>query len=404
MKILVFAYACEPGQGSEPAVGWMWSQMLTGLGEVWVITRANNREAIEAAAAPDGVHFVYVDLPAWARFWKRGRRGLNLYYLLWQIAAFRRARKLMKETSFDLAWHLTIANVWMGSVAPLTNLPAVFGPVGGGVSPPWRLANVLGVRGLAHEVARSIVRSLARYLNLLARLTWRRSDLILVQNGETKRWLPAAHRKKTAVLPNPMVEWASREDAGGERWERTALYAGELIPLKGVALAIQTIVHLPQWKLIICGRGRDDARLRRLAEKLGVLDRIEFRGWVPHEELMSLMGCASVLLFPSLHDEGGFVVVEALHMGLPVVCLDRGGPPELGGTPVQASSPGATARALADAVEDAAGTTPPAPPDQRLKKRQLARLLQESGLISPETARSFASEGPGGRVTDERPG
>jgi NAD(P)-dependent dehydrogenase (short-subunit alcohol dehydrogenase family) len=49
LRIVAFAYACEPDSGSEPGVGWMWARMLAHLGETWVITRENNREAIEAA-------------------------------------------------------------------------------------------------------------------------------------------------------------------------------------------------------------------------------------------------------------------------------------------------------------------------------------------------------------------
>jgi glycosyltransferase involved in cell wall biosynthesis len=200
-----------------------------------------------------------------------------------------------------------------------------------------------------------------------------------------------------------MVEGPRRSDAEGERWTRTALYAGELIPLKGVALAIRTLARLPEWKLIICGRGRDEARLRRMVGVLELHDRIEFRGWVPHVELMSLMGRASVLLFPSLHDEGGFVVVEALSRGLPVVCLNRGGPPALGGTSVRASSPDVTVRDLADAMEKVVGTNPSAPPDQQVRKRELAGLLHESGLITSEAARLFAGEEPDAMVTDGTP-
>ena len=49
MKILVSAYACEPGKGSEPGAGWLWARAAARRHEVWVLTRANNREAIEAA-------------------------------------------------------------------------------------------------------------------------------------------------------------------------------------------------------------------------------------------------------------------------------------------------------------------------------------------------------------------
>ena len=83
MRILALAYACEPGRGSEPAAGRMWSRMLARFGDTTVITRTNNRSAIESALAgtPEAAHltFEYVDLPQWARFWKRGQSGVRLY-------------------------------------------------------------------------------------------------------------------------------------------------------------------------------------------------------------------------------------------------------------------------------------------------------------------------------------
>ncbi|HEX7147470.1 MAG TPA: glycosyltransferase family 1 protein, partial [Actinomycetota bacterium] len=173
MRILAFAYACEPGRGSEPGAGWSWARMLAGLGETWVVTRANNREAIEAGLEglpeADRLHFVYVDLPERARRWKKGRRGIHLYYLLWQAAALRAAREAHRRERFDLVWHLTLANVWFGSVAPLVGPPVVYGPVGGGARVPWRLLPTLGPRGMAIEAVRTSVDTVARYANPLAR-------------------------------------------------------------------------------------------------------------------------------------------------------------------------------------------------------------------------------------------
>src|SRR5918999_3838599 len=98
MRIVVFAYACEPNRGSEPGAGWNLARALAGFGDTWVITRSNNAPVIERAIQSiperDRLHFVYVDLPSWARFWKRGRHGIHLYYLLWQFAALRKARRL----------------------------------------------------------------------------------------------------------------------------------------------------------------------------------------------------------------------------------------------------------------------------------------------------------------------
>jgi glycosyltransferase involved in cell wall biosynthesis len=78
---------------------------------------------------------------------------------------------------------------------------------------------------------------------------------------------------------------------------------------------------------------------------------------------------ADVLLFPSLREEAGWIVVEALASGIPVVCLDRGGPPVLAGN-----------AALTAPVED----------DPDAVAASLARLL-EGALPSEEQVRAHAS-------------
>ena len=53
---------------------------------------------------------------------------------------------------------------------------------------------------------------------------------------------------------------------------------------------------------------------------------VEFTGHVARQQLIELLLSYTALVFPSLHDSGGLVVLEALSKGLPVVCLDLGGP------------------------------------------------------------------------------
>jgi glycosyltransferase involved in cell wall biosynthesis len=196
---------------------------------------------------------------------------------------------------------------------------------------PWHLVSVVGVRGTAYEVARAGARRAARYANPLSRLAWRRAALILVLNPETQAWLPRRYQHKTAILPNavldqPIMASVHRNENG------TALFAGRLLPWKGVALAIEAIAKAPGWKLKICGQGADAARLRRLAARNGVASRVSFEGWLARDELVRVMREESdVFLFPSLHDDSPWAVVEALASGLSVICLDRGGPRLLSG-------------------------------------------------------------------------
>jgi glycosyltransferase involved in cell wall biosynthesis len=392
VRIVAFAYACEPQSGSEPGAGWMWARMLARLGETWVVTRENNRDAIEAVlpaiAERDHLHFEYVDLPAWARFWKRGLRGVHPYYVLWQIAALRRARALKKEQRFDLAWHLTFANAWIGSAAALLGTRFVYGPVGGGVKTPWKLTPALGARGCLQELLRVTVRGAARYGNPLARLSWRRADLILAQNPETREWLPRRHRAKVEVFPNAVLGVFDSTRAPRAHG-KTALFAARLSPWKGAGLAVRVIARLPGRRLIVVGSGPDEARLRRLASRQKVTNRIQFLGHVPRARLLELMhGEADVLLFPSMHEDAGWVVAEAAASGLPVVALDRGGPPLMGAVVARPGTVNETVERLAACVTSVTSRERRAVSDFGLDGRisQLEELVLRRGILSATPA------------------
>jgi glycosyltransferase involved in cell wall biosynthesis len=389
MRILAFAYACAPQEGSEPGVGWTWSRMLANFGETWVITRANNRDAIEAALEDlpnaGNLHFAYVDLPRWARFWKRGLKGLRLYYLLWQLQALRRARRLHRDIRFELVWHMTIANAWLGSAAPLVGPPFVYGPVGGGVNIPPLLLGALGLRGLLYEAARSAARGGCRYLNPLARVAWRRATLILVQNEETRCWFPKKYQAKAEIFPNAVLEKAIGTSRPRTRpHEMTAVFAGRLLPWKGVSLAVRSLSVLPGWKLLICGSGPDEDRIRRIIVRRALQARAHLLGRVSRDRLHELMETeADVFLFPSMHDDGPWAVAEAVSLGLPVVCLAVGGPPVLGARGVRVSTPRRTVEALAREVLRvvAEEREPQTVFDFQSRLDRLAEVLSKNGIL-----------------------
>lgn len=392
-SVIVFAYACEPGSGSEPGAGWLWVRLLARMARVRVITRANNRAAIEAAlpSLPEAgsLTFSFVDPPRWLTFWKRGQRGVRLFYLLWQRWATRVARRMLAQEPADYAWHLTLANVWLGSGAARLGLPLVLGPVGGGISPPLALIPSLGLRGIAYEGLRWLARLLSRFVNPLARLSWRRASLILVQNEDTLRWLPSRHRPRAVVFPNVLLESGSAISSPRHESNARALFAGRLLPLKGAHLAIEAIASLPEWSLLVCGEGPEAKRLFRLATRHGAQERIRFTGQIPRERLHHLMrNEADVFVFPSLHDEAPWVVAEAMSCGLPVVCLDVGGPPTIAAEAGVCVLP----RRGTDVIEGLRrALAAPLPPASRAlaraeeftmerRREELSRVLHDAGL------------------------
>ncbi len=76
----------------------------------------------------------------------------------------------------------------------------------------------------------------------------------------------------------------------------------------------------------IVGDGPERRSLERLSQKLGVAEKTRFFGALPRSEALERLAECDVLVHPSLHDSGGWVCVEAMAAGRPVICLDLGGP------------------------------------------------------------------------------
>lgn len=395
-RILAYAYDIAPDRGSEPGAGWALVRMLARFADVTVVTRSapphedGHHDDWREMMPEDGhVRFVLVPLPGDPR-WSGAdiespwRWQPHLGYLVWQIRAGRMARRLHKERPYDLTWHVSWANGWLGSTLSSVAAPFVLGPIGGGVGPPWRLALGLGWRGLRNEIARSLIRTIARATNPLAHRSWRRARLILVQNRETLDWLPPAARRRARVFHNAtIIDSPTRTRAPRGDRPPSALFAGRLVPWKGCRLGVKAIAGLPEWRLIVCGDGPDIGATRALADELGIADRVTFLGWQDRDEVLRLMAEeADVFLFPSFHDEAGLAVAEAATIGLPIVCLDRGGPPTIAGGGVPTGDERATIEGLQAALLAGLDSAPPRialDPDSR--GEELLSILRDAGLM-----------------------
>lgn len=340
LRILLSAYACEPGRGSEPGIGWQWATRLAESGhEVFVITRANNERAIENALRDRRIptlRFAYFDLPRWARFWKRGARGVHLYYFLWQWLSFPIAYRLHRIWRFDVVHHLTFGVFRQPSLLALLDAPFIFGPVGGGEHAPRSLLRGLPLAARARELARDLANTYAR-VDPLLRIALKRSAAILCKTEETRDRMPRSYREQCSLFLEIGSEarkspgYAARRSAQARHSTKLrVLYVGRLIHLKGLHFGLPAFARLlpefPHSRFTIVGNGPQESELRDLSYRLNLDRHIDWVQWVPHNEVMSLYEQHDVLLFPSLHDSSGNVVLEAMTHALPVVCLKLGGP------------------------------------------------------------------------------
>lgn len=328
MRVLISAYACEPGAGSEPGAGWEWVIAAAKQHEIWLATRRNNRESIDAAlrASQLPITPVYLEADRALRF-KRGQRGIHAYYLLWQRELVKVARALHKDVRFDVAHHVTFAVDWMPSgLAGLPSVPLVWGPVGGASRMPWSLYPYLTGRSLATEAARDVVTRLMR--RTVTRSTVHRARVIIVQNEDGLREF--RHAPQVRLEPNVVMhKVANAVRVQAPRTE--AVFVGRLVDWKGIRLAIEVWrrPELRGWTLHVYGGGAAEQDLRRLVNKFGLEKRVLLHGHRPRDEVRRAVAAARVFVFPSMHDSAPWAVGEALSEGVPVVCLDVGGPPTL---------------------------------------------------------------------------
>lgn len=336
-KVLISAYACGPSDEPEASAGWGYAVAAAQEHDVWVITRHRFMPAVDRALAANPelarhLHVIPIDLSSKVQKLRRHSWDLYWYYAIWQRKLARTAAALHRDIGFDVAHHVTFANDWLPcGVSGLSEVPFVWGPVGGASDIPyWRLRRWLGTRGIVTEVVRDAAVRLPR--RLFGDRAARRARIVVAQNNDVARRFHKA--AEVIVEPNAALDLSAvpaRVPKSGQPRSRSAIVVSRLIPWKGVRIALHAVARTDPgtWTMEIYGSGPLRASLEAEAETLGIGDRVIFRGHRPRSDVLAAMAEADVLVFPSMHDQAGWVAAEASTMGLPVVCLPLGGPPIL---------------------------------------------------------------------------
>ena len=111
------------------------------------------------------------------------------------------------------------------------------------------------------------------------------------------------------------------------------LYVGRFIYWKGMHLGLKAfsgyLKKYPNSILTMIGEGPDINNLKKYSFKLGIDKNVIWKEWINHDDLKKQYQNYDIFFYPSFHDSGGMVILESLSSGLPVVCLDLGGPGQI---------------------------------------------------------------------------
>src|SRR5918999_1048865 len=234
-------------------------------------------------------------------------------------------------------------------------------PIGAAAARLHRLPLVLTVHtSLHHTLAVSDLRSalLKALGGQIERWGEHSAEAVLVITPRLSKLLisDGAAENRIHVIPpgvNPSLFEGPFEDPFSGVGRPRVLFVGRLAPQKGVGTLVEAagLLEHPSAQVLLVGDGPERKALERETERLGVGDRLRFEGFVTHDRLPAAMANADVLVLPSLYEELGTVLLEAMQAALPIVASKTGGIPDViengvNGMLVPPGDPEALARAI----------------------------------------------------------
>lgn len=345
LRVLVLGPDCHPEQVSIPYVTYSHAAALAELHDVTLVARSSVLDDLRRAKAPfRGIEEVRTPLLdriyAWCFRWifkcNYDSQALTAFKYPFALAfewrAWRQLRRRILAGEFDVVLRL----VPMSPVLPSPfafflrrgPVPFVIGPLNGGL--PWP-SGFTQLQKQREWVAP--LRNIYRWLPF-ARSTYRYATAIIAASSQTYSEF-AAYRDKLFFVPEPGIGRSVcsddlRKPEPGARLE--LIFVGGLVPRKACDLALRgaaTLLRKDLARFTVVGDGPERKRLEELAISLGIENAVSFCGRLSHDDVLSRMRSADVMVFPTLRDNGAGVIFEALASGAVPVVADFGGPGDI---------------------------------------------------------------------------
>lgn len=152
---------------------------------------------------------------------------------------------------------------------------------------------------------------------------------VFVSDTTRRRAIEAGLEPGPSSIAHSGIDPGFIDPAPEQPWDWRLLYVGRLDERKGIDTAIAALTHLPPRTTLTVVGGwdeREELRLRELAGRLGVAERVRFAGQTSRAEVRAAYGEADAVLFPVIWQEPwGLVPLEGMARGRPVVATGRGG-------------------------------------------------------------------------------
>ena len=350
LKVLINAYACSPGMGSEPGMAWNWVKNLAKFCELYIITEGEFREKIEAVVPTleqgGNMHFYYNPVSDEIRkmCWNQGDWRFYKYYRQWQWKTYLMAKNICVKERIDVLHQLNMIGFrepgYLWKLSKENGVPFVWGPVDAKDKFPVAYLDGASMKTKLFMRLKNFLTGIQLRYSGRVRAAANQASVIFSASSNSQRSF-----KKYMGIDSPLLnetgcyidESSLMGETAGEIENRPivdktskktfdVLWVGKMDFRKQLALALRSIAECaqPKMRLHIVGGGNAEP-YHKLASELGIENQCVWHGAVSHEEVQKLMQESDVFFFTSVAEGTPHVVLESIGNHLPVVCFDTCG-------------------------------------------------------------------------------
>ena len=189
---------------------------------------------------------------------------------------------------------------------------------GDSVTHMFRRARIRPFAFLIHLAFRRAhsVQAISRYLASLSKDLGFKGEPVVIPNGVDIHSFTEVDLKEVARL---------RADLRIPDSKTVLVTTSRLVEKNGLEFVLRALPKLSEEIFVIVGDGPLRASLEKLANDLGVQDRVRFVGAVPYEEIPIYLKLGQIFIRPSLSEGLGSSFIEAMASGIPVIATQEGG-------------------------------------------------------------------------------
>jgi len=326
-NILIIALDINPSMGSEAGKAYKWLKIISHYYNAEVITQIKHKKDItENMLQNVNYSFIKICNPILYNF----LTNLKMYNILYKLY-IKKARVIINEkiktVNYSLIHCLTPSGMHSYNKLYKLNIPVLIGPVGGAIEYPKCFKQYMTFSYIMRNFFYSMIKRSKAWINY-----YQNSRHIIIGTEYIKKHLPKECLVKTTIIFDTTVDTDIFTPKKRENEDIVKIiFCGRLELLKGCMIILYALNNLikkgyKNIQLSIIGNGSRYREMEKYINKNNLQKYVSMIGNISHKEVIQYLQDSDIFCLPTLRENGGGAILEAMACGLPIVTTNYGGP------------------------------------------------------------------------------